>query len=49
MLSKDEQKALRKELREKYGVFGKFSIIQIVGILLIASLATTLAYQLLTK
>ena len=49
MLSKDEQEKLRKELREKYGVFGKFSIIQIVGILLIASLAATLVYSLLTS
>lgn len=49
MLTKDEQKALQKELRTKYGVFGRFSIIQIVGLLLVASLATTLVYQLITK
>ncbi len=45
MLSKDEQKELRKELRTKYGVFGRFSIIQIVGMLLVLTLAVTLAYQ----
>jgi hypothetical protein len=49
MLSKEEQKELRKELRTKFGVFKRFTIIQIVGLLLIASLATTLVYQLLTK
>lgn len=38
------QKITRKELREKYGVFG-LSIIQIVGLILILSLVITIVYQ----
>lgn len=40
-----QQKLTGKELRQKYGVFGKFSIIQIVGLILVLSLFVTVIYR----
>lgn len=41
----EPKKNIGKELREKYGVFGKFSIIQIVGLILVLALIVTVVYR----
>lgn len=42
----DKSKITGKELRKKYGIFG-LSIIQIVGLIFILSLVTTIIYQVI--